>query len=67
MAFEVRFVGREGFELEFEPEFILLLPLPQLQLLLYHCLLLLSHDHHLCIQVLLLLDGGIGMSLSYGL
>jgi hypothetical protein len=57
----------KGFELMFEPEVVLLLPLPQLQLLLCHSLLPLSRDRRLCIEVLLLLDGGIGMSPSYGL
>jgi hypothetical protein len=50
----------------FEPKVILLLPLPQLQLLVYHYLLPLSLDCRLCIEVLLLLDGGTGTSLSYG-
>jgi hypothetical protein len=66
MATEVRLTGREGFELTFEPEAFLLLPLLQLQLLVCHCLLPLTHGHRLCVEVLLLLDGGIGMSLNCG-
>jgi hypothetical protein len=60
-------VRREGFELTLEPELALLLLLPQLQLLLYHHMLPLSGGRRLCVEGLLLLDGGVGMSLSCGI
>jgi hypothetical protein len=41
-------------------------PLLWLQLLVCHYLLPLSHGRHLCVEVLLLLDGGIGTSLTCG-
>jgi hypothetical protein len=57
MAVEFRLVRREGFELTIKPVVVLLLPLLQLQLSIYHCLLPLSNGDHLRVDVLLLLDG----------
>jgi hypothetical protein len=57
MAVEFRLVRREGFELTIKPAVVLLLPLLQLQLPVYHCLLPLSNGDRLRVDVLLLLDG----------
>jgi hypothetical protein len=57
----------EGFELTIEPMVILLVPVLQLELLLCHYLLPLSHDHRCFVEVLQLLDGGIGTSLNCGI
>jgi hypothetical protein len=64
MVVVVGVVRCESLKLTFQTEFVLLFPLPQLQLLLCHCLFPLSCHRRMCIEVLLLFDSGIGTSLN---
>jgi hypothetical protein len=65
MSAELGFMGHKGLELTLRTEVVLLLPLLQLQLPICHRLLRLSYGGRLRVDVLLLLDGGIGTGLSY--
>jgi hypothetical protein len=67
MAPEVRVMGCEGFELPIKPEVILLLPLLQHQLLVYHHLSPLSQGSCLRVEIVLQLVGGVDMGLSLGI